>query len=360
MVVPKPRRVSSGKWFIQMRLGGESITVTDRTEKACIRAAQLVKAEYLAGKRAAVEPDPDPEPAPVTLTAAIDKYITARSNVLSPATIRGYRTIQKHRFSALMKKPVTEISRDAAQIAVNQERNLCSSKTLLNAWRFVSGVIAEETGIRLEIRLPQLVRNERAFLMPEQIDTFVEAVHGTAFEIPALLALCSLRQSEILGLRWEDVDLDAGSVRVNGATVPNEHHRFVRKDTAKNLSSIRTVPIMPQLVEALKAAQRSGDLVTTMSASWMFKGINNICEANGLPQVGVHGLRHSFASLAYHLGMPEKIAMEIGGWSDDATMRKIYTHIAEIDRKNSVNAMQEYYRNLNNANKNANQAEKGA
>ena len=47
--------------------------------------------------------------------------------------------------------------------------------------------------------------------------------------------------------------------------------------------------------------------------------------------MGVHGLRHSFASLAYHLQIPEKIAMEIGGWSDDGTMRKIYTHLAQKD-----------------------------
>ena len=38
---------------------------------------------------------------------------------------------------------------------------------------------------------------------------------------------------------------------------------------------------------------------------------------------------HSFASLAYHLGIPEKTVMKIGGWSNDATMRKIYTHISQ-------------------------------
>ena len=62
-----------------------------------------------------------------------------------------------------------------------------------------------------------------------------------------------------------------------------------------------------------------------------FWRINEICKAHGLPEVGVHGLRHSFASLAYHLQIPEKIAMEIGGWSDDGTMRKIYTHLAQKD-----------------------------
>lgn len=90
---------------------------------------------------------------------------------------------------------------------------------------------------------------------------------------------------------------------------------------------------MSQLVDALSSVKEKDEMVVTMSASWMLKGINSICEKYHLPLVGVHGLRHSFASLAYHLGMPEKIAMEIGGWSDDQTMRKIYTHISELDRK---------------------------
>ena len=77
-----------------------------------------------------------------------------------------------------------------------------------------------------------------------------------------------------------------------------------------------------------------------------------ICRENNLPNVGIHGLRHSFASLAYHLQIPEKIAMEIGGWSDYQTMRKIYTHLSSIDRKKAENKMAEFYKN---ANKNANE-----
>lgn len=46
MKVPKPRKLSSGNWFIQLRLGGESISVTEPTEKKCIKSAQLIKAEF--------------------------------------------------------------------------------------------------------------------------------------------------------------------------------------------------------------------------------------------------------------------------------------------------------------------------
>jgi integrase len=75
----------------------------------------------------------------------------------------------------------------------------------------------------------------------------------------------------------------------------------------------------------------------------LHKRINRICEANNLPKVGVHGLRHSFASLAYHLQIPEKIAMEIGGWSDDGTMRKIYTHLAQKDIANRAKDFSNFF-----------------
>ena len=67
------------------------------------------------------------------------------------------------------------------------------------------------------------------------------------------------------------------------------------------------------------------------NANTIWNKINSICEKNGFPNVGIHGLRHSFVSLAYHLGVPEKIVMEIGGWADYQTMRNIYTHIARSD-----------------------------
>ena len=83
-----------------------------------------------------------------------------------------------------------------------------------------------------------------------------------------------------------------------------------------------------------------------------YKQINKICRETGLPEIGVHGLRHSFASLAYHLGMTELEAMAIGGWSDYQTMREIYTHLSKSDLKNAENKMSAFYKNANeNANK---------
>ena len=51
MKVPTPRKLKSGTWFIQLRLGGESVPVSARTKTECVQQAQLIKAEYKAGKR---------------------------------------------------------------------------------------------------------------------------------------------------------------------------------------------------------------------------------------------------------------------------------------------------------------------
>ena len=51
MKVPEPRKLKSGTWFIQMRLGGESVPVSAATRTECIRQAEKIKADYRNGKR---------------------------------------------------------------------------------------------------------------------------------------------------------------------------------------------------------------------------------------------------------------------------------------------------------------------
>ena len=158
----------------------------------------------------------------------------------------------------------------------------------------MSSVIFEATGQRITVRLPQVVANERPFLEPEQIPVFVAAVRGTSVEIPALLALSSLRRSEFMALRWSDVDLGHGVIHVSGAAVYGPDGKLVRKNETKNKSSRRTVPIIPPLRAAFESASREGELVVNMAPNAIMLHINRICKRNGLPEVGLHGLRHSF------------------------------------------------------------------
>lgn len=348
MKVPAPRKLKSGTWYIYLRLGGEGISVSASSEKECIRQAQLVKAEYLSGKRDVKDKKKEPEKLP-TLKAATDRYIESRRNVLSPATIRGYQIIKRNRFQSTMNRSLSDIDDSEWQTICNDEAKLCQAKTLKNAWGFISSVIAETTGeAPPKVKLPQVILNDRPFLEPEQIRTFIDAVHGTSIEIPALLALSSLRRSEIMALKWENIDLKNGVIKVRGAAVPNEDHKLTYKRENKNASSARDVPIMiSELLSALENEKKNSGLVLTGSPNTILKRINKVCSENGLPKIGIHGLRHSFVSLAYHLAVPEKIVMEIGGWSDYQTMRKIYTHIAKSDVSRYADRFSDFFSEKN-------------
>lgn len=334
ITVPKAVEVSPGNWYIRLRLGGESISVYETTEALCKAKATAIKAGFLEAKKRG---------GTVTLGAAIDKYISDRSATLSPSTLRGYTQIRRNRFQAQMDKPIDAID---CQQAINREAALVSAKTLKNAWGFVHTVL-KANGIEPKaVSLPQVIRKERPWLDYEQIITFLAAARDKPGELAALLALHSLRRSELCALTMASVDLNSGTLTVSGAAVYGPDHKLVFKDTNKNTTSRRPLPIMiPRLKELLSSlvSSDSDASVITASPHTVCSQINRICQSAGLPEVGIHGLRHSFASLGYHLGMSEREVMELGGWSDAQTIHKIYLHLAQADRLRSANKMAEFY-----------------
>lgn len=231
-----------------------------------------------------------------------------------------------------------------------------SAKTIKNSWALVAAALSSAGIAAPTVSLPKIAVSPRPWLDPEQIKVFIEAVKGEKCEIPALLALHSLRRSEIMGLSWNKINLSAGTIRIEGSAVIGDDNKLTYKNTNKSKNSRRTVPIMiPELSEALKsvpAENRTGPLVTC-NPNTIWSQINRVCKAAGLPEVGVHGLRHSFASLAHHVGLPEQDAMLIGGWEDAQTMHKIYTHISNADRLKNENKIAAFFKN---ANENANEA----
>lgn len=330
--IPTPRKRGQ-KWYVDLRR--EGVTVIENTEAEAKAKAVAIRAGFVDVKK---------RPSAVTLEKAIDNYIEVRSNVLSPSTLVSYKSVKKNRFKGVLQCPVADI-KDWQEV-INAEAAICSPKTVKNAWGLIRPAI-EATGVNLpKVKLPQLVPKESVFLTPEQISVFVTAVKGTPVEIPALLGLHSLRRSEIAALDWANIDLRKRIIKVSGAVVPGENWALVEKPTNKNSASTRTVPIMiPELYDALKAVPDKSGKVVTCYISTIYDWVNKVCDENDLPRLGVHGLRHSFASLAYHVRMSEQAAMQIGGWSDYATMRKIYTHLSTQDINAAANSMSKFYGN---------------
>lgn len=347
MKVPEPRKLSSGTYFIQLRLGGDSISVSALTRADCIRQAQLIKAQHRAGVREAKHKTGK------TIKDLMTDYIDTIRGTASPSTVRGYATIRDNRFASISDKSADKIKN--WQSVIDAEAALVSAKTLKNAWGFLCTAMRHAGMMPPEVRLPQMLAPDKHWLEPDDVLRFVELVRGQSFEIPALLALHGLRRSEIFAMAYGKIDLTANTITVHGAAVLGEENALVYKQTNKNASSRRVVPIMiPSLADAIRAVpeHQPEDLIYTSSVNTLCDQINRLCRNNRLPEVGVHGLRHSFASLAFHLGLTEQETMELGGWSDYNTMRKIYTHLAAADRLKGRNKMAAFF--ASNANQNAN------
>lgn len=337
MKIPKPRKLPSGAWNVRVQLDGQTYSITRPTEKECVAEAAAMKARIKEARRRNT----------YSVSKAIDRYIEDRENILSPSTIRGYRAIQKNRFQSIMGRCIDDLTQEQCQRLVNQEAKLCSAKTLKNSWGFLSSVILDATGKNITVRLPQVVANDLPFLTAEQIPAFLDAVKGSRYEIAILLGLSSLRRSEILAVRWSDIDLKKGCIYVRGSAVLDENGKLVQRQENKNTSSRRTVPfLIPQLRAAVEAAPKPTEYAVTCNPNTIWSATNRACKRAGLPPIGAHGLRRSFASLAYHLNLPEEVTMRAGGWSDIYTMRKVYTKLSEQDITSQGQVYEGFFANL--------------
>ena len=368
MKTPKPRRLPSGSWFIQLRLGGESIPITEPTEKLCTQRAQLVKAEYLAGKR-----QQKIEDANLTLRRAIELYCEDRSNGLSPETIRKYYNIKNNWFEDIMDRRLDRITDRQWQRSVNAMLGRYAPKSVKVNTGMVKTVVTASA-----VKFPSVTIGKASaqkakemdqcqFLEPEQIPPFVAEAVKTPYAIPLLLALSSLRIAEIDGLDWSDVvdvtnyEYPRGQyvqgppkpvrgleAHVRRVRIKDKDNKWIVKEGAKNETSVRDVPIMiPELQAALERERRPEGKLMTCCQEALRRNCAKICAAAGVPFPKIHGLRHTYASLSAHLGIPEIVSQEIGGWANDKIMKEIYTHVARSDVASSIAKLKNFYANTN-------------
>lgn len=334
--IPTARQLSSGSWRCEVYINGERYSFVDKDKDEAVRKALLCKLTNSG--------DPDnirKSHELLTIGDAVDKYVQDRSNVLSPSTVKGYKSMRKYRFQSVMDKRLSD--KINWQAVINDEAGEVSAKTIKNAWGLMSAVLKENNVFVQNIRLPQIVKNEHEFLQPDQIKILVKSIEGHRFELAYLLGLHGLRRSEICAVKKTDIKKD--TIFISGAVVYDENGDLVQRAENKTFNSKRSVPIMIPRLKKL-ASQCETEYLCPQKPSVLSHPLNTVCRQNGLPEVGLHGLRHSFASLCYHLRISELQCMEFGGWSDINVMRRIYTHLADADRKNAEDKLLDFFNDV--------------
>lgn len=326
---PKPIQLPSGNWRCQIMIDGERISVVDADPEVAHAKALALKSGIAEEMRLKEEQ----KSGNIALGDAIDQYISARENVLSPSTIAGYKEIKRNRFKGLMGEKVSKIDMQDLQVAVNQEAKTVSAKTIKNALGLVTSVISEYRDINTDrIRLPQRKRTEHAYLDEAGMISLFESIQGDIVELPILMAVwLGMRRSEILGLCWDCVDFDRNQIRLERTLVKGPDGYVLRQEM-KTEASRRVLECPGYIMQKLDAySQQKVGRVFKMHPNTIYKNMKKVCDKNGIDFVGVHGLRHTNASVMMSLGIVDKIAMARGGWSTDFTMKQIYQHVFTSD-----------------------------
>ena len=301
-------------------VNGRRMSVTDEDPKVAQAKAVALKAGIIESEERKKK---------ITLAEAIENYTEAGSGTLSPSTIRGYDCIRKHRFQSLMQRDVHTITRLDAQRAVSQEAKTKAPKTVSNAWGLISTVL-KDYGVEITgVKLPQKIRKKKEYLSADEIAKLIDAAVGDSCELPIVIAVwLGLRRSEIAGLCWDCVDLEAGTVTVRRTLVPNTDNKWILKEGAKNEGSQRTVKCPEYIMCKLKAMYHGQEgRVFKMSPETIRKHVHAVCKRAGVTDTTVHGLRHSNAAVMISLGIVDKYAMARNGWTSDYTFKQIYGYV---------------------------------
>ena len=199
------------------------------------------------------------------------------------------------------------------------------------------------------VTAPRRASHEFRVLSPDQAQAFLQAVKGNRLEALYVLAITTgMRQGELFGLRWTDVNLRAGSLHLTRQL--------------KTRSSRRQVLLPRVAVEALTTHyERQDQERRLVGTAWEDNGLafpNQVgrpinpsnflprdfyplLQRAGLPRMRFHDLRHSAATLLLELGIHPKVVSEMLGHSQIGITLDLYSHVTATMQRDAVEAFDE-------------------
>jgi len=350
---------ADGKWLAVVELGWSG---GRRRRKTAVARTQKEAGKRLRELQRSLDDGLPLQGDRLTVGGLLERWLreSAAPNVRR-RTFLGYEAIVlQHLGPALGRIPLRKLGPADLEAYMREKRKTHSARsvqlhhavlrralTVAERWQLVSRNVA-----RL-VTAPRVQRPEITPPTPDQARLLLDGIRGDRLETLYAVALAlGLRQSEILGLTWADVDLERSTLTVRHALQryrDDDGRLEYHLDEPKSRRSRRTVSLPAQVADSLRQHRDRQAFERQQAASeWRGERWNLVfCDHFGEPVSGsavthqfqdrlkalglsrwrFHDLRHAAATFLFAQGVPLRVAMEILGHSTIAVTADTYSHV---------------------------------
>lgn len=309
-----PKKLPSGNWNVTVY----SHTENGRRKYVSFTAPTKTEANRLAAE---FQDNKANENAPQNLTVekAVEHYISSKSNVLSPQTLKDYKNMVKQ-FGSIMNVRIGSINSAILQDWINDISVGRSPKTVRNYYSLLLSSIRQYSDRSFKITLPQKRVIERNIPTDEDIKNLIKNANPT-LKLAIILGSHGLRRGEICALKYSDILRNFNSIYIHRDIVLGEDG-WILKEMPKTSSSTRRVVLPKEVIDMLGTGQDE-EFILKVKPSTITTDFVNLRNRLGL-KCKFHDTRHYMASILHAIGLPDVYIMERGGWSSDSVLKSVY------------------------------------
>ena len=369
------RQRPNGRWEARFTVGRDPGT-GKQVQRSVYGATQKEVRKKLAQAVAAIDQGTYTVPSKLTVGGWLDIWTAEYLGGVKPRTAELYKTsVNTYVRPALGALKLDTLNAHTIQSFYNSlsnDRGL-SPKTVKNVHGIFHKALQQAVKIGYlrfhpsdACELPRVERKEMHPLDENDISHFVEAIKGHRFETVYLVTLFTgMRQGEVLGLKWENINFDSGKITVDhqlqkvGGTFS-----FVSPKNGKG----RTITAAPFVLSVLKR-HRAHQAEQQLKAGQLWQGeglvfcnevghhlypntvydsFKRIAAKIGIPSARFHDLRHSYAVAAIRSGDDIKTVQGNLGHHTAAFTLDVYGHVTEQMQKDSAARMEGFINSVLN------------
>ncbi len=202
--------------------------------------------------------------------------------------------------------------------------------------------------------LPRRSQKEMQVLTETQVTQFLIVAEVSRYKALYQLAITTgMRYSELIGLKWTDIDWEKGTVKIQRQLqyIPKKGYKFTEPKTRSGTRTIMigetTLKILNEHHKKYASQDKSGEnlifingIGTMIYFKRFYKDFKRVLRNANLPEIRFHDLRHTAATLMISNGIPVLIVSKILGHSQPSVTMNIYAHASVEMQSEAVKLME--------------------